>query len=584
MRVVVITALCISTASALRVAAQPETCVTARDIEHHPQIHTLWGRARAAAAARGELMARYQYNLWMRQEGRELRPDGPTPVVTRPFPPMVSDPTSALANEAIRRAQLLSSGYYGPNDSWTAPTDRDVLHEDFLEAHCFSTDAARGTGEIGLRFRPLRPRRNFLDAGGTLWLDSATHLARRLEVEFVDGVESRGTYRVDFADIPVAGRILRMPVGGPYDLRPSRTNPAKHISGKLTQRYSDFEEGTPSPDTPDRVDAFVEAEMARRHIPGLSLAVVKAGTLVKAKGYGLADVKRGERVTPATVFRIASMSKQFSATGIMLLAQDSTLSVDDRVSKHLPRAPSSWDSLTLRHLLTHTAGVSRESPAYRGSKALPDSVVLQSAYAQPLLFPPGTAWMYSNLGYFTLADVITRVSRTPWEEFIARRVFAPSGMTSTRTRTPLSPVRATGYYWHDKGFLRKPGYTIAGNDNRIVRPSGAYYSTVLDLAKWDAALYRDDVLTRPSREAMWTPVLLTDGGRHRYGFGWFVDVVDGHRRVSHSGGVSGFSAQITRFVDDSLTVIVLTNKNGESLEGVADQIARAFNPVLRPKP
>jgi D-alanyl-D-alanine carboxypeptidase len=593
MRVVFCTALCISTASALRVAAQPvsvppraataEACVTANDIGQHPQLRTLWRQARAGAAARGELMARYKYSMWTRQEGREHKPDGPTQVVTRAFPPVVSDPTSALTNEAIRRAQLLSSGFYGPNDGWTAPTERDVLHEDFLEAHCLYPDATRGAGEVGIRFRPLQPRRNFLDIGGTLWLDSATYRARRLEVEFVDGEESRGTYRLDFTDVPVASGVVRMPAGGPYDLRPSRTDPAKHVSGKLTQRYSDFSEGSPLPVTPDHVDAFVEAEMARRHIPGLSLAVVKAGTIVKAKGYGLADVKRGERVTPETVFRIASVSKQFVAAGIMLLAQDGKLAIDDPVSKHLPRPPSSWDSITLRHLLTHTSGMPRESPAYMGSKVLADSVILQSAYGQALLFPPGTSWTYSNLGYFVLADVISRTSGTRWDEFLTQRVFAPQGMTSTRTRMPLSPARARGYFWHDKGFLRKAGYTIAGN-SLIVRPSGGYYSTALDLANWDAALYRDDVLPRASREAMWTPVRLTTGTPHRYGFGWFVDVVDGHRRVSHSGGVSGFSSQVTRFVDDSLTVIVLTNKEGEGLDGVADQIARAFVPALRPKP
>jgi D-alanyl-D-alanine carboxypeptidase len=116
-----------------------------------------------------------------------------------------------------------------------------------------------------------------------------------------------------------------------------------------------------------------------------------------------------------------------------------------------------------------------------------------------------------------------------------------------------------------------------------VRPSGAYQSTVLDLAKWDAALYRDDVLTRASRDAMWTPAQLTDGTTYRYGFGWYVDALNGHLRVSHGGNVNGFTSDIVRFVDDSLTVILLTNKDGENLDGLADHVARAFVPALRPR-
>jgi D-alanyl-D-alanine carboxypeptidase len=155
-------------------------------------------------------------------------------------------------------------------------------------------------------------------------------------------------------------------------------------------------------------------------------------------------------------------------------------------------------------------------------------------------------------------------------------------MTSTRIIAP-SPARAKGYIWHEKGFFRKAQYTVA-TINSVMRPSGAFQSTVLDLAKWDAALYRDDVLTDASRAAMWTPVRLTDGTPYRYGFGWYVDVVDGHRRVSHGGNVNGFTSHIVRFVDDSLTVIVLSNKDGEILDGIGDQVAYAFVPALRPKP
>jgi hypothetical protein len=179
-------------------------------------------------------MARFRYHVLSHEESYELKADGPTApgTIDQPY---VSDPKWAL-----------SRGYYGPSnprgDGFYVPNELDVLHEDFLKTHCFVPAAARGAGEVGLRFRPLRTRRNFLDILGTIWLDSATYLARRLELEYVDFDESRGTVRVDFADVPVAGGTLRMPVGLAFTMRPSRKNPAKRTEGKVTVTYSGFEE------------------------------------------------------------------------------------------------------------------------------------------------------------------------------------------------------------------------------------------------------------------------------------------------------------------------------------------------------
>ena len=172
--------------------------------------------------------------------------------------------------------------------------------------------------------------------------------------------------------------------------------------------------------------------------------------------------------------------------------------------------------------------------------------------------------------------MITRVSGTPWDAFLTQRVFAPQGMTSTQTTTTAPvPHSAKGYEWREASRWRKAGYAVS-EQNTALRPSGAFRSTVLDLAKWDAALYRDDVLTRASREAMWTPAKLTDGTTSGYGFGWFVGSLYGRRWVGHGGNMNGFSAEMTRFPDDSLTVIVLTNKDGEDIDGIANQVASAY--------
>ena len=227
------------------VTVQADVCVPAKNFKEHPQLQTLWQQARDGASVRAALMARFRYQVSSHEESYELKADSPTPPGTLDQS-YVSDPKSAVRNATRRREQRLSRGYYGPSndgrDGFYVPNELDVLHEDFLKTHCFVSTAVRGEGEVGLRFRPLGTRRNFLDILGTIWLDSATYLARRIELEYVDGMESRGTVRLDFGDIPVAGGTLRMPVGGTFTMRPSRTNPARRTEGKFTHTYSGFEE------------------------------------------------------------------------------------------------------------------------------------------------------------------------------------------------------------------------------------------------------------------------------------------------------------------------------------------------------
>ena len=226
------------------VTISADACVRAEALAEHPTILTLWQQARDGASIREGLMARFRYTSVVREEGAELTADGATPGAVLEQT-LRFDPRSSLKNAARIRAHRLSRGYYGPNDGWGLPNEQDVLHDDFLRAHCLESSVERGDGEVGLRFRPLRARRGFLDVGGTIWLDSATYLARRLELEYVDGEESRGTVRLDFGDVAVAGGTLRMPVGGTYRMRPSRKSPDRRTEGKLTFTYSDFEEVRP---------------------------------------------------------------------------------------------------------------------------------------------------------------------------------------------------------------------------------------------------------------------------------------------------------------------------------------------------
>jgi CubicO group peptidase (beta-lactamase class C family) len=325
----------------------------------------------------------------------------------------------------------------------------------------------------------------------------------------------------------------------------------------------------------DKVDDYVKAEMQKQRIPGLSLAVVKEGKVIKAEGYGLANVEHNVPARPETVYKIGSVSKQFIATGIMLLVQDGKIGLDDKVGKYLDGTPESWNGITIRHLLTHTSGIVREGPGFDPFKDQKDFDVIRTAYPLPLRFAPGEKYEYCNVGYFSLAEIISRVSAKPWGDFMNERVFAPLGMTATRPTSvsAIVPNRASGYEWkNDK--LWNAGEYIA------VRPSGAFLSTALDLAKWDAALYTDAILKQSTREQMWTPVKLNSGATHPYGFGWFLEPLGNHRRVNHGGSLPGFRSHFLRLPDDKLSIIVLTNCDNANPAVIVRGVATIYLPDL----
>jgi D-alanyl-D-alanine carboxypeptidase len=326
----------------------------------------------------------------------------------------------------------------------------------------------------------------------------------------------------------------------------------------------------------DGIDNLVRAEMARQKLPGLALAIVRDGKVLKLQGYGLADVQRDVAVTPDTVFKIGSVSKPLIATAVMLLVQDGSLSLDDPVSKYLEGAPEAWHGITIRHFLTHTSGVVREGPAFNPFKVQPVADVVKSAYPLPLRFPTGTKWEYCNVGYFALTEIISRVSGRPWFDFMAARIFQPLGMTSTLLTDAAHPLRASGY---------------AGEGNRevapdwpAVRPSGAFLSTLRDLLAWDAALTSGTLWTGKSREAMWTPVPLADGSTHPYGFGWELGTRARRRYVGHGGSLPGFRSVYARFPDERLSIVVLVNADDVDRDTIVNGLADAVTAAIAAAP
>lgn len=328
----------------------------------------------------------------------------------------------------------------------------------------------------------------------------------------------------------------------------------------------------------DETDDLVRAEMQKQHIPGVSLAIVREGKIIKAEGYGLANVELNVPATAQTVYKIGSVSKQFIAAGILLLVQENKISLDDRIGKFLEGTPDAWKEITIRHLLTHTSGIIREAPGFDPLKIQTDADVIKTAYALPLGFAPGERSEYSNTGYFALAEIVRKVSGKPWEDYLTERLFKPLGMNATRATTVTEIVqnRADGYVWTNNK-LQNADIFLA------LRPSGAFLSSVLDLAKWDAALYTDGILNQSARTQMWSPVKLNNGTTFNYGFGWYLDTLAGHKLVRHGGSLPGFRAEFVRLADDKLSIVILANGDNANLGPIALGIAGSYIPGLIPK-
>lgn len=321
----------------------------------------------------------------------------------------------------------------------------------------------------------------------------------------------------------------------------------------------------------DSVDDLIKSEMQRQKIPGISLAVLKNGKVVKTQGYGLANVELNVPATPDTVFKIGSVSKQFIASGIMLLVADGKVGLDDKIGKYFDGSPQIWKDITVRHLLTHTSGLVRESPGFDPQKIQSDADVIKAAYASPLQFAPGEKYQYCNLGYFILAEITHKVSAKTWGDFLNERIFAKLGMSSTHvtSETDIFPNRASGYRLEDGKIYNAPNYTA-------VRPSGAFVSNVVDLAKWESALYTESVLKESARAQMWTPATLNDGRKNPYGFGWDLNDFRGTRTIQHGGILNGFLSQYLRFPDHGLTIIILSNFRHGNIDRIAKGVMTKY--------
>ena len=308
----------------------------------------------------------------------------------------------------------------------------------------------------------------------------------------------------------------------------------------------------------DSTDFIVEKMMKEQKIVGLSLAVIKNGRPVVNKGYGLANVEHNVRLTSETVIRLGSVSKQFFTTAILKLMEEGKLSINDSVHKFFPDAPEAWKPIQIKHLMSHTSGLTREGPAYNNSVIQPDRVIIKSAYSLPLEFKTGEKYQYSNVGYYMLAEIISQVSRMPWQNYIHEKLFVPAGMKNSRMTDfyPIIPNRANGYM-HRKDTL------VNADAMYAVRPSGGFLSTSSDMILWDKVLREKKIILKKENwELLWQPFTKTSNNpdsKNYYGFAWEVEEYKGHKVVSHGGSNIGFRSFYIRFIEDDLSIIILTN-------------------------
>ena len=295
--------------------------------------------------------------------------------------------------------------------------------------------------------------------------------------------------------------------------------------------------------------------------PGAAVIAVKDGKVVFRKAYGMANLELGVPLSPESVFRLGSITKQFTAVAILMLAEEGALSLDDPITKFLPDYPTQGHTITVEHLLTHTSGIQSytDMPGWMTSKVLSDMTLtelIDGFKKEPMQFAPGERFRYNNSGFILLGAIVEKASGKPYAQFVKERIFTPLGMKSS-SYGDNEPVLAK----------RASGYTLAGDKLQNARylsmtqphAAGALVSTVDDMALWDAALYEGKLVKPASLERAWTPYKLKDGKDNGYGYGWAIGKLRGRRLIEHGGGIFGFVTHALRLPESRVYVAVLCN-------------------------
>ncbi|MCB1023620.1 MAG: serine hydrolase [Acidobacteria bacterium] len=299
-----------------------------------------------------------------------------------------------------------------------------------------------------------------------------------------------------------------------------------------------------------------------------TILVARDGKPIVSKGYGMANIELGVPLTPKSVFRLGSVTKQFTGMSIAMLQERGKMSVSDPLCKYIENCPEAWKPITVKNLLTHTSGIINYTsfPDFAETTVSPmtHANMIESLRDKPLDFPVGEKFSYSNSGYYLLGVIIEKVSGKTYEEFLQENIFTPLGMSSTGYDDPLKIIknRAAGYQ-RQRGEVINAPYT----DMTVPYAAGSMYSTTGDLLIWDQALYTEKLVSKKSLDEIFTP------NKNGYGYGWGITKKFNRLSISHGGGIYGFSTDISRFPDDNVTVIVLTNIQGSPAGRVSNDLA-----------
>lgn len=332
--------------------------------------------------------------------------------------------------------------------------------------------------------------------------------------------------------------------------------------------------------SPERIragtDSIVAAAIEEGQSVSFQVGVERTGDVIVERGYGTADLEHDIPASERTVYRLGSITKQFTASAIMQLVEQGKIALDDEITTFLPDYPTQGHRVTIHHLLTHTSGIKSYTglgPTFwdQAARDLTHDQMLDLFKNEPFDFDPGDEWRYNNSGYYLLGVIIEKVSGQDYDDYLQEHIFGPLGLSGSSYchESTIIPDRAQGYRRDDGEILNDAAISM-----NTPGAAGALCSTVGDLMAWQDAFNHGRVVSAHSRQQMIAPAVLNDGSATSYGYGLGIGDLDGHAMIAHGGGINGFNTQLSYFPDDDVTVVVLANTEGSNPGRVARDIAR----------
>jgi D-alanyl-D-alanine carboxypeptidase len=326
-----------------------------------------------------------------------------------------------------------------------------------------------------------------------------------------------------------------------------------------------------------RIDSLAEATLRDGPVAGLTIGVKRGSDLLMVKGYGSADIENGVQMTAETVYRIGSLTKQFTAAALMQLVEAGQVGLDDPVTSYLPDYPTQGHEVSIRHLLTHTSGIKSYTALgdafwlKAGPLDLSHTEMLALFKDEPFDFAPGEEYRYNNSGYYLLGMIIEEVSGESYNDYLDSHLFGPLGLSRSSYCHESQIIRGRA-----EGYEQGGGWLVNDASISMNTPgaAGALCSTVPDLLSWSVALRSGRVVSEASYQTMTTPGRLNDGSAITYGFGLVLTPLEASSRVAHSGGINGFTTRMSHYPESGLDIVVLSNTSSEAPEHIEGRIAR----------